>query len=150
MLEFVGGSEKESSMVRGGVSSIMHRYAEANNPYLGTPEQFNQYKADCASGNVCMAYEEACRKYGWDTSTPESYIMYWDANNLYGWAMSQYLPIGGYAWRQYERGQWQQVQFSSDGYGSEEQLTATYTPEYIRAIGREASIGCMELLPLGS
>ena len=26
------------------------------------------------------------------------YIMYLDANNRYGWAMSQYLPTGGFRW----------------------------------------------------
>ena len=27
-----------------------------------------------------------------------TYIMYLDANNLYGWAMSQYLPTGNFNW----------------------------------------------------
>ena len=29
---------------------------------------------------------------------PAKYIMYLDANNLYGWAMSQYLPTGDFKW----------------------------------------------------
>ena len=130
-------------MVRGGVSSIMQRYAEANNPYLGTPEQFAQYKADRVQGQVCTLYEEACAKYGWDTAKPTSYIMYWDANNLYGWAMSQYLPIGEYAWLEHDNAQWQRVRFNSDGYGSETELTAKFTPAYIRAIEHEAATGYM-------
>ena len=28
-----------------------------------------------------------------------TYIPYLDANNLYGWAMSQYLPTGGFKWK---------------------------------------------------
>src|SRR5260363_161586 len=31
-------------------------------------------------------------------SKPTTWISYVDANNLYGWAMSQYLPIGNYKW----------------------------------------------------
>ena len=56
--------------LRGGISYIANRYGEANNKYM---KDYNKKK-------------------------PSKYIMYLDANNLYGWAMSQYLPTGGFRW----------------------------------------------------
>jgi hypothetical protein len=56
--------------MRGGVSMITHRYAKANNPYIE----------------------------GHDPDQEANYIMYLDANNLYGWAMSQHLPTGNFGW----------------------------------------------------
>ena len=35
---------------------------------------------------------------GYDEKKPSKYIMYLDASNLYGWAMSQYLPYGSFKW----------------------------------------------------
>ena len=54
--------------IRGGVAMISKRYARANNPLLGA----TRYNPD----------------------EPTSYIVYLDANNLYGWAMSQPMPLG--------------------------------------------------------
>ena len=34
----------------------------------------------------------------YNEKAPSKYIMYLDANNLYGWAMSQYLPTGNFKW----------------------------------------------------
>ena len=34
----------------------------------------------------------------YDEKAPSKYIMYLDANNLCGWAMSQYLPTGNFKW----------------------------------------------------
>ena len=56
--------------MRGGVSYIANRYGNANNKYM--------------------------KEY--DERAPSKYIMYLDANNLYGWAMSQYLPTGNFKW----------------------------------------------------
>ena len=56
--------------MRGGISYISNRYGKANNKYMKT----------------------------YDEKAPSKYIMYLDANNLYGWAMSQYLPTGGFKW----------------------------------------------------
>ena len=57
--------------IRGGISTISHRYAKANNQYMGKDYNLNK---------------------------PSKYIKYLDANNLYGWAMSESLPIGGFRW----------------------------------------------------
>ena len=57
--------------IRGGITQSVHRWAAANNPYMGSE---------------------------YDSSKPTRYLQYLDANNLYGWAMSQLLPTGGLRW----------------------------------------------------
>ena len=43
---------------------------------------------------------EANNKYikSYDSRKESKYITYLDANNLYGWAISQYLPYGRFKW----------------------------------------------------
>ena len=55
---------------RGGICQAIHRYAKANNKYM------KNYDKDIIS----------------------SYLMYLDANNLYGWQISQKLPVNGFTW----------------------------------------------------
>uniref|UniRef100_A0ABD2VS85 DNA-directed DNA polymerase n=1 Tax=Trichogramma kaykai TaxID=54128 RepID=A0ABD2VS85_9HYME len=57
--------------IRGGVSQCCCRYSEANNRYMG-----NEY----------------------DPTKEDVYLMYYDINNLYGWAMVQSLPYGDFQW----------------------------------------------------
>ena len=35
----------------------------------------------------------------YDQSKESSYLMYWDFKNLYGWEMSQKLPVDSFKWR---------------------------------------------------
>ena len=55
---------------RGGICHVIHRYAKANNKYM--------------------------KNYG--KNIKSSYFMYLDANNMYGWTMSQKLPVNGFEW----------------------------------------------------
>ena len=54
---------------RGGICPAIHRYAKANNKYMK-----NYHK-----------------------NIESSYLICLDANNLYGWAISQTLPVNGFA-----------------------------------------------------
>ena len=56
--------------LRGGNSYIAKKYSKANNEYLND--------------------------YG--PKKPSTFILYVDVNNLYGWAMSEYLPCGRFNW----------------------------------------------------
>ena len=54
-------------------------------------------------GGICQAiqsYAKANNKYmkSFDKDITSSYFMYFDANNLYGWTMSQKLPVNGFKW----------------------------------------------------
>ena len=57
----------------------------------------------CTWDGICQAihrYTKAntkCMK-SYDKNTASSYLMYLDANNLYGWAMSQKLSVNAFEW----------------------------------------------------
>ena len=57
--------------LRGGITQAVRKYAAANNPYIG--DKF-------------------------DSNEDTTHLQYLDANKLYGWAMSQPLPTGGFRW----------------------------------------------------
>ena len=57
--------------IRGGITQAVHRYGKASNQYM---------------------------KDLYNPEEESSYLQYLDANNPYGWAMSQDLPTGGFTW----------------------------------------------------
>ena len=56
--------------IREGICHVIYRRAKENNKYMKN----------------------------YDKNKESSYIQYLDANNLYGWAMSQKLPVNGFKW----------------------------------------------------
>ena len=49
---------------------------------------------------IAKRYSKADNKYmkSYDVSEISTFITYLDANNSYGWEMSQYFPYGGFEW----------------------------------------------------
>ena len=56
--------------ITGGICHVIHRYAKANYKYMKN----------------------------YDEDEESSYILDLDANNLYGWAMSEKIPVNGFKW----------------------------------------------------
>ena len=56
--------------IRGGICQAVYKHAKANNKYM----------------------------INYDKDIESSYLEYLDASNLYGWAMSQKLPVHGFEW----------------------------------------------------
>ena len=56
--------------IRGGICHSIYRYAKADNKYMKD----------------------------YDKNKESPYPQYWDVNNLYGWTMSQKLPVNNFEW----------------------------------------------------
>ena len=80
--------------IRGGICNKVHSYAEANNKYMKN----------------------------YDKNKESSFLMYVDANNLYGWAMSKKLPVYGFEW-------------VDD--------LSVFTEDFIRSYDEEGDVGCL-------
>ena len=54
----------------------------------------------CKLRNYYFRYARANNPHveGYNPEKSSSFITYLDANNLYGWAMQQKLPVGGFEW----------------------------------------------------
>ena len=56
--------------ITGGICNAIHRYSKANNKHMKD----------------------------YDKNKESSYLKYWNVNSLYGWALSQKLPVNKFEW----------------------------------------------------
>ena len=61
--------------IQGGITQAVKCYGKANNKYM---------------------------RYQYNLDKKSTYLLYLDANNLYGWAMIQKLPTHGFSWKKVE------------------------------------------------
>ena len=91
--------------IRAGICHSMYKYAKANNKYMKT----------------------------YDRNKESSYVKYWDANNLYGSAMSQKLPANNFEW-------------IKDTSQFNENFTKNYNEESDQGQFLEVDVQCLEKL----
>ena len=60
-------------VIRGGICHAIYRFVKANNKYMEN----------------------------YDKSIKSSYLIDFDKNNLYGWAMFQRLPVNDFKWKKH-------------------------------------------------
>jgi hypothetical protein len=100
--------------LRGGISMVVNHFAKANNPHL---------------------------KEFYNPETEQSFIKFVDANNLYGFAMSQCLPTGGFKWVSLKKGL--HTPFPAITDGADRFRTMQEWTDDIININEEDSIGYM-------
>ncbi|CAG8798789.1 3697_t:CDS:2, partial [Cetraspora pellucida] len=71
--------------------------------YLTTPGDMHDFFIAMKREGISLARRRIARANipgleGYDRKKTKKWLLYLDANNLYGWAMSQYLPTGGFKW----------------------------------------------------
>ena len=100
--------------IRGGISMAGMRHHVANNPAL-LPElpthkrnawfrkKQRLFHESLLTQEMDPEFDAWCRENGYDRTKTISHILYLDANNLYGWAMIQKLPVRNFQWRDPEQ-----------------------------------------------
>ena len=68
--------------IRGGLTQCVTRHVVADNVYT---------RQECIPGGASTSYDSV-------ENDDDTFIMYYDANNLYGWAMSEPLPCSDFEW----------------------------------------------------